>query len=54
MVVDTKREAAKRLADVSWKLSRINWHQSPIMGLGSSEIWALYCIKKNTTFDSPE
>lgn len=50
---DTKREAAKKLVDVSWKLSRTNWHQSPIMGLRSSEMWALYCINKNTGSDSP-
>lgn len=52
-VDDTQREAAKRLVDVSWKLSRTNWHQSPIMGLRSSEMWALYCIEKNTDSDSP-
>ena len=50
---DTQREAAKRLVDVCWKLSRTNWHQSPIAGLRSSEMWALYCIKKNTDLDSP-
>lgn len=48
---DTQREAAKRLMHMCWKLSRTNWHQSPIIGLRSSEMWALYCIKRNTGLD---
>lgn len=50
---DAQQEAAKRLIDVCWKLSRTNWNRSPIIGLTSSEMWALYCIKKNTCLDSP-
>jgi DNA-binding MarR family transcriptional regulator len=48
-----RREAAKRLVDVCWNLSRTNWHQSPVAGLRSSEMWTLYCIKKNTDLNFP-
>ena len=44
---------AQKLLEAFSQFHKLNWKQSPIVGLKSSEIMVLYCIKKRTPPESP-
>ena len=43
---------AQKLMEAFSQFHRLNWKQSPIAGLKSSEIFVLFCIKKTVKADS--
>jgi len=44
---------AQKLLEAFSQFHKLNWRQSPIVGLKPSEIMVLYCLRKRTPPDSP-
>lgn len=48
-----RNPVAQKLLEAFTQFHRLNWKQSPIDGLKSSEIMVLFCIKKRVDSNSP-